>query len=41
MSVVYLDDYSIAMANDLMTKIMNGEVFDVDEYVDAHIDDYR
>lgn len=41
MSVVYLDDYSIAMANDLMTKTMNGEVFDVDEYVAAHIDDYK
>lgn len=41
MSVVYLDDYSIAMANDLMTKTMNGDVFNVDEYAEEHINDYK
>ena len=34
MSVDYLSSDSINMANELMTKIQNGDVFDVDEYVE-------
>ena len=34
MSVDYLSSDSINMANELMTKIQNGDVFDVNEYVE-------
>ena len=35
MSVVFLDDDSINTAIQLMSKIMNGDVFDVEEYVES------
>ncbi|SDM50409.1 LCP family protein [Lachnospira pectinoschiza] len=35
MSVVFLDDDSVNTAIQLMSKIMNGETFDVDEYVES------
>ena len=35
LSVVVPDDNTVSIAKDLMTKISNGEVFDVQEYVDS------
>lgn len=40
MSVVKLYDYSVKLGRDLIDKIVAGDVFDVDEYVKEHKDDY-
>ncbi len=40
MSVVKLYDYSVKLGRDLTDKIINGDVFNVDEYVEEHKNDY-